>query len=213
MAKISKPVMYLGIVAGIAAVWIFLNPGDTPAGKRAAHKAPTTSVSSKQVVYTQEDYTAKFTPVNITAKNAFKPIIARRNPLQSPEGPSGIPPALAGGEAGWTYTGTVEVDGVVQALLENPTTGAGQFVKVGETWKNARVMEINGEKIVLSGPAGTALTVRLHGPEEAAAPPTGMAPARVQPPLTGRIGALSVRPIQGNQQGQAAAAEGNGDGN
>jgi hypothetical protein len=205
-------VLYMAALAVVAATWLFLNPPDAGSAKRAKRSVAKTVTTTKASLYTQEDYKAKFSPVNLTARDAFKPLIARTDrALEAPEGPSGIPPALAGGVAGWTYTGTVEVDGVVQAVLENPTTGEGEFVKVGDSWKTARVMSITPTDIILSGPSGTAKTVRLQGTGQPLASGT-LAPASVGP-LRGPIGPLTVRPERRNQPGQATAAEGNSDAN
>ena len=204
--------MYLAAVAILAATWLFLNPPDNGGQKKAKRSAAKTVTTTKASLYTQEDYKAKFSPVNLTARDAFKPLIARTDrALQAPEGPSGIPSALAGGVAGWTYTGTVEVDGVVQAVLENPTTGEGEFVKVGDKWKTATVMSITPTDIILSGASGTAKTVRLQGTAEPLA--SGMlAPANVGGALRGPIGPLTVRPERRNQA-PATLAEGTNDAN
>jgi hypothetical protein len=197
MAKLSKPVLWLAIFGCLAVCYMVLNPGDPPPARKVKKTITASSSSDRLATYTPEDYKAKFPPLNTTVRNAFKPIVARVNKLDAPVGPTGIPSELTGGEANWTYTGSVEVDGVVQALLENPTTGEGEFVKVGDTWKKARVMQITGTVIVLQGPAGIAKTVKLQGTELTAPPVAagiGVAPARVPAPLQGQIGTLSVQP-------------------
>jgi hypothetical protein len=204
----------LVIGVGLVGITYLMTSSDdgTPAKKNNRSRTASSS-RGKASQYTEEDYKAKFPVLNSSVKNSFRPIIARTTmTLEAPEGPTGIPADLAGGEAGWTYTGTVEVNGVTQALLENPTTGAGDFVRVGDTWKKARVMGITQTEILLSGPAGTA-KIKLRGTEEAL--PTGgiMAPARVRPPISGPIGPLSIQPEQPNRRDTQTLSEGDSDAN
>jgi hypothetical protein len=208
LAKISKSTQLVIAVGVIAITYFALYGSEDTAKPRSKKPRATASTSSKPGQFTDEDYKAKFPPLNSQARNAFMPIIARTgSTLEAAEGPTGIPADLADGETGWTYTGTVEVNGVLQALLENPTSGAGDFVQIGQVWKKARVVAIAPEAILLKGPAGIAKTIRLHGSTEFAAPSGGMSPARVRPPISGPIGPLTVRPEQPSGRNGADALE------
>ena len=52
--------------------------------------------------------------------------------------------------AEWTYTGTVQMDNTVMALLENTRTKEGQYVQQGDTFMGAQVESVSPQEVRLS---------------------------------------------------------------
>ncbi len=210
LKSLSKPMQYALVVVLAIAAWAVLGPMLLPTARTVVRKPSTVKkISSKPgvIVYTDEDRKAHFDPISAPIKNAFVPLVKKMSGTGGAGSPNtgGVPNQFAGGEANWTYTGSVEVDGVLQALLENRSTGEGVFLRVGDTWKGVQVIQITEETLVLALPSGDQAT--LHLPTEdsvpTAAPTAGFAPATVNnPPLRGSIGQLnnlSVRPDRSAQ--------------
>lgn len=155
MSLIKKPVFWIGVVGVGIAGWILTNPESHTSNQlgRTTRKKVAAKTSE---VFTEEDYKAKFAPMQISFKNSFTPIVARRDAtLGGGDGAANeIPLEFTGGNAGWVYTGSAEIDGQISALLENRTTGDGVFLKPGERWKSAVVVKILGDGVVMRGPSG-----------------------------------------------------------
>lgn len=77
--------------------------------------------------------------------------------------PGAIPSGLANGKSGWFFTGTVTVNGVQKAVLENEQTGEAAYLATGEAWYQLRVMAIHGNSIVIADDQGGNHTVVLGG--------------------------------------------------
>ncbi|HEY0866509.1 MAG TPA: hypothetical protein VGE01_03985 [Fimbriimonas sp.] len=186
MAKISKPVLYTMILAAGALIWVFATEPD-PAPKRPARKAVANTTRKVTETYLPEDYELRFASVNEAAKNAFRPLVVRRNTamVASPPDPDRIP-LEAIGEPDWIYTGIVEVNGTTMALVENDSTGEGVYLRRGDRWKKVVVSSISDEALMLTGPGGTPYRIKLGEREGAGA---AEAPTPVSPPLQGVIGA------------------------
>jgi hypothetical protein len=106
-----------------------------------------------------------------------------------------VPAEFAGGEQGWIYTGSAEIDGVLQALLENRTTGDSVFLRIGDTWKGISVEEITEESLILASPeTGIEKTLKLPSEDAPVSGPGGFTPATVNPQLRGNIGPMSLQP-------------------
>lgn len=190
----------IGVLA--VAAWIILGSSSEPT--KPATKKVLASVGSKKgnEEWNDSDLKAKaadFEPVAGTLKDAFKPLIVSKKPAAG-TGPSQVnvvPPAFAGGEPNWTYTGSAQIDGVLEALLENKVTGDSVFLKVGDTWKGISVEEITDDSLVLASPI-TATEKKLELPPDVvtgpAAGPGGFAPANVNSPLRGNIGPMGIQP-------------------
>lgn len=197
MAKLSRPVIYALVLAVVGyAGFVLTEPEVKPltTKKRVATIKPKTKGTS----YTEEDYRAKFTPVNMGLKNAFKPEVTRNaSGAMEPLASNGIPTAFTGGDPNWLYTGNAEQDGALMALFENPVTGEGEFVKKGDRWKLAVIVSINSDSITLSGNDGLVKTVQMGSqePSESEAP---ISPVR--PALSGPIEGLTVTPVQVPEQ-------------
>jgi hypothetical protein len=193
--SLSKPVKYMLFGGVFIAGYLVLQPMLFPdAPTTVAKKAPPKSSSKKgQVTYLESDYKAHFDPIKSNIKDSFKPIVYKVPNVRAASAQLNIiPPAFAGGEQNWTYTGSAEVDGVLEALLENKATGDNVFLKVGDTWKGISVEEITDDTLVLASPE-TGMEKKLELPTEDTAAP-GFAPAQVNPQLRGNIGPLSVQP-------------------
>ncbi len=201
LKNLSKP-MQLALLAvlGIGAYLALgtLSSPDTPrtAPKKVASKSTTKKGAD---LYTDEDAKvtqASFDPVKGTPKDVFVPII--KKPVNGGKGSqvNVVPPEFAGGEPNWVYTGSAQIDGVLQALLQNNTTGDNVFLKVGDTWKGVSVEEITDDSLVLSSPE-LGIDKKLELPPDVvtgpASGPAGFAPASVGP-LRGSIGPMSVQP-------------------
>ena len=194
----KKPVFWVGVVGLAVAGFVMSDSEAAPTGvtsKKASKKKQTTKKSDN--AFTIEDEKAIFKPVNDTAKNAFVPIVARHSGIGSADGLANVVPAdMTGGETNWVYTGTAETDGVPVALVENRTTGDAVFLKRGERWKSAYVVQISEYSVILRGPSGTRTlglvdeTLQRSGTSVAQAGPDGFSPARVEAPsnMRGEIG-------------------------
>jgi hypothetical protein len=188
--KISKPVLYVLIFAVGAFAYVYTSP-ETTKGKSTKTTRKTTT-TKKAAAYTEEDMKAeRFEPVNDPVRNAFKPLIVRKNTGGVGVDPNsgGIPAFLTDGDPNWVYTGSAEVNGSAQALLENKSTGEGVFLTEGQRWKRATVLDIGSDMLTFQGPAGEVQTIMLQTNE-----PQDFAPAGVGSPLSGPIGGLTVQP-------------------
>lgn len=153
----QRPVFWIAVVC-LGAVALAMNGPETAktktGGKSTAKKKPVQRPGD--VVFTKEDETASFKPVNDSPRNAFVPIVARHGGFGSGEGlANAIPTDMTGGESNWVYTGTASTDGVPVALIENRTTGDAVFLKKGERWKSAYILRISEYSVIMSGPSGT----------------------------------------------------------
>ncbi len=163
MAKISRP-MWLMIGVGAIAITYMYTSEEQAAGRRTTKKPTSTKAAKLPEGVTEEDYKAKFAALNESPKNSFVPIIARTTAgglSGSANEPDAIPQEYAGGEPGWYFTGTAEVNGVQQALVENRTTAIGDFLVVGQTWKRVKVTGIGDNTLTLVGPNGQPKTLKL----------------------------------------------------
>jgi hypothetical protein len=203
MAKISRPALYLGLVAIGVAGYILTEP-DTPT-RQVRPSTKKTTVVNRLSTYTDEDYKAKFEPVNLVSSSAFKPLVARQTSGMALAADGGIPAAFAGGEASWICTGTVEVDGVRQALLENRATGEGVFLRQGERWRNSVVSEVRADAVVLVGPGGEARAIRVHSEDFVEEEQLEIPPMDVEQALRGPIGNGSGVAVTPMAQGRTPA--------
>lgn len=150
------------------------------------------SKTAKVIVFQEDDFTAQFESVNSGLKNAFVPVVARAESGSSGGlAPNEFSTALTNGEPGWFYTGTVIVDEVPSALIENISTGEGMYLKVGEKFKNVVIAEITPTYIVVSTSSGRPIRMNLldDAPELDETPFTGMSIEPVRPSgPTGPIG-------------------------
>lgn len=154
---LQRPIFWVAIVAIGIVGFVMTAPEEAKiVPMTAKRKGPTTKAARGEDQFTKADEKAEFKPVNSEAKNAFVPVVARTNGISGAQQlENAIPADFAGGEANWIYTGNAEYDGVRQALIENRSTGDAVFLKRGQKWKNAYVVEISEYSVVMRGPSGT----------------------------------------------------------
>ena len=196
-AKKPSRIFWIAFMGGAAMLAAYFYGEEPQSGSGGAPKRrnPVAS-SSNQSDFLPEDYTADFQPVNEPLKNAFKPLVVRKGGmLSTPAMSNAIPPALAGGESGWEFTGIAEVNGRRQALIENLQTGVGEFLTAGQRWKTSNVLTITNDSVVLKGVDSDAVrTVSLPNLEsEDFSGEGGLAPLPL--PMTGRIGNIAIEPV------------------
>jgi hypothetical protein len=214
--KKTSPILWVALIGIGVAAYVLTEP-DATSKKSTTTRNNNRSRTVVASLITEEDRTAKrtdFKPVNTQAKNAFMPVI-RKASAELSGVPNSLPIAFTGGESGWTYTGTASVDGRIQAVVENKATGQGDFLSVGQNWKNARVAAVTESTLVLVGMNGEEITVKM---QESLGSGTsimagGFAPVQVRPGagLSGPIGPVAVRPT--NPPAGAMASEGESNGN
>lgn len=192
MSLLKKPIFWIGIAAVGAIAWVATTPETVErksgSGTRVARQK--TSKKKSVVQFTQEDQDAKFAPLSAQMKNAFQPIVIRKGGgFGSGDGAANaIPLDFTGGDGGWVYTGTAEIDGSITALLENRTSGDGVFLKAGQRWKSAAVNKILPDAVVMTGPSGTKTFTLVNEESPRMASGYSPAPVNVPPSLRGQIG-------------------------
>ncbi|MEQ1823758.1 MAG: hypothetical protein ABL949_14715 [Fimbriimonadaceae bacterium] len=108
-----------------------------------------------EIVFTKEDETAKFDRITVPIKNAFNPVIASGSGISGADAAANaVPASYAGGDGSWVFTGSVEIDGSRQALLENRKSNDGVFLRAGQRWKSCVVKRVLADSVVLDGPSG-----------------------------------------------------------
>ncbi len=130
--KKTSPILWVALIGIGAAAFVLTAPEE--AAKPTTVKRPTTKKTTVVSLITDEDRNAKFSRVTVAPRNAFKPVIKKLSAEAKSASPSALPTNLTGGESGWAYTGTAEVDGRIQAVVENQAAGQGDFLSVGQTW-------------------------------------------------------------------------------
>ena len=188
MAKISKPVLYLAIVAAGAAIYVVTSPNSPEAHTatpKTLHKnGPTNGL------YTDADMKAKFPEPVLVSRDAFKPGVARKsNALATMlAAAGGVPADLADGDPNWVCTGVSEVDGVRQALLENKVTNDGDFVKQGDKWKSAVISQVLDDGLVMVGNDSEPKTINIQQDTTQSTESDTGDVTQLKPSLTGVIG-------------------------
>jgi hypothetical protein len=180
-------VLYGGLLLVGVIAWFATAPQDAPpSGKKLGLGNGRSSSSKANEKFTQEDLDASFPRLNEQARNAFNPLVARRESGSGGElAPNEIPASFTGGEAGWFYTGTAIVDDVPNALLENELTGQIEYLNVGDKVKRAVIAQIAPTYIVVTSPGGQNLRLNLleDAPDEGVdVRDLGLAPVRPDVP-------------------------------
>jgi hypothetical protein len=160
VAKVSRPVLYGGILGVGVIVWLATTPQGPAEG--VGGKLDRSSSRSRQVQtqFTEEDLKARFDRLNEQPRNAFRPLVARTD-KGGKLAPNEFPASYTGGEAGWFYTGTVVVNDVPSALVENEVSGEGLYLTVGESLKSAVIAQITPTYIVVRATSGQTLRLDL----------------------------------------------------
>ena len=189
MFKISRPVLFLLI--GTLAVAAYLMTSPAPPARHTKKTMPRPQVSVTSTVYTQQDYDANFPKPVLASRNAFAPLVMRKNGalIAALAAAGNIPADFAGGDPNWACTGSAELDGVRQALIENKATNDGVFLKQGDHWKNCVVSQVLEDSVVLVGPGGVAKTIQVKQDTATGSDETDLSGnIPVQPSLSGPIG-------------------------
>ena len=209
--KKTSPVFWLVLVAAGVAAFVMTEPPDEGARSPSTRNATRKAAAATGLIR-EEDLKARFARVNNPTKNAFMPIVKKSSGVANAS-PSALPIELTGGEAGWAYTGTAAVDGRIQAVVENPGTGQGDFLSVGQNWKRARVGAVSEDSLTLEGSDGQQITVKMQEKLSSSSMLAGgFAPVDISQGLRGQIGPVAVRP-EGETPGVTVASEGEGNAN
>lgn len=160
MAKVSRPVLYGGLLVIAVIAWIATEPGDQGGPASSLKRGRGSSSSGRLEQFTKEDYEARFERLNEAPRNAFNPLVVRKD-AGGGLMPNEFPASYTGGEAGWFYTGTVVVNDVPSALVENEVTGEGMYLKVGDRLKKALIAQIAPTYIVVRAAGGQGLRLNL----------------------------------------------------
>lgn len=223
MAKLSRPVMYGGLLVLVVAAYAFVQGGDAPSKGGFKGTSAKSSSKSKDIDLTKEDYSAKFAEPHVQVRNVFMPLVMRAGGKGGPGGiggPVNIPSELTLGEQNWAYTGMAEVNSIPQALVENTVTGDGVFLKQGERWKDATVFQITPDVLTLIAADGVRYEVKVLGSQDPVlgTPAPGFQPLAVAPAagLQGPIGAagaagdVQVQPTRRGRGGRGGGGFGGG---
>ncbi len=154
--KSSMPLL-IGVLVVLAAFGM-MGGGETTSSKKKNSMMQFPSAPKKKktgdIEYLPEDEKAQFASIEGGLPNAFKPAVQKKALIGSSKTSNAIPPIFTSGEAGWVYTGNMEVNGGQNALLENGGTGEGVFLKPGEKWKSLTLKQVKAESIVLRAEDG-----------------------------------------------------------
>jgi len=217
MPKIFGREIHPIVLVGAAFVAVFLvsnalqppEPVATRTKPKAAPKKTTTDVE-----YNISDYTAQFASLNgVAPKDAFRPLITKLSGSGNPSNPS---------IDNFTYSGMALLNNEPNGLLENGTTGEGDFVKPGEHWHQQwLVVSVTPDQIDLKNDVGD----ETKDAANSAASNASGANAPFNPAMIGQIGSpdLSIQadganpmPNQngrGRRGGRRGGGRGGGGGN
>lgn len=144
-----------GLAIGVIA---FLATGsEDPRAKKSSGDKPRARATAKaDEDFTMADFDAKFSPAKVEYRNVFTPLVmaSSGNRGGGSLSPNSIPLEFSGGKEQWVYTGTAVIDGVPNALVENSSTGEGEFIRVGQNWKSATVRKITPTSLTLTSSSG-----------------------------------------------------------
>ena len=175
-AKKTSPVVWLGILGSVVAIYIVTTPPEAPPSNSSSTRKKKPAAAKTEGQITQADYEAykkPFPPVGVSPVDAFNPLVKQAvkettiKAIDLPEGTTkGVPSSLTGGEENWYVTGVPALNGVREALLENTGTGETRYLRTGDRWKSARVTGIDLATLSLVGPSGASVQVPVIQPGE-----------------------------------------------
>ena len=197
--KEIPPVALLGL--SVVAIYLIMQAMQSPETP-TTRKKPTPPAAKKNtdVDYTVSDYTYVSPALgNVTPKDAFRPLITKGS--------------VSGGQNpsidNFTYSGMALLNNEANGLLENNTTGEGDFVKPGQTWHQQwLVVSVSPDQIDLRNDLGEDTVLKVgsatgspvNGSTGNATAPAGAAP--FNPSMVGAIGGadLTMQPDQSGSQ-------------
>lgn len=158
----SLPKLVIGGVA-IGAIAFFMTGSPETPRKKAESSKPRPSARAKaEDEFTKADYEAKFVSAKVAVRDVFNPLVLASSGARGGSlAPNAIPFDFTGSKEAWVYTGTAVINGVPNALVENTSTGEGEFIKVGQTWKLATVRRITPTSLTLTNSGGRVQTMDL----------------------------------------------------
>lgn len=158
----SLPKLVIGGVAIGAIAFLMTGSPETPRKKAESSKPRAASRAKAEDEFTKADYEAKFAPTKLAVRDVFSPLVlASSGGRGGSIAPNAIPFDFTGSKEAWVYTGTAVINGVPNALVENTSTGEGEFIKVGQTWKLATVRRITPTSLTLTNSSGRVQTMDL----------------------------------------------------
>lgn len=143
--------------AGVAAAVALADRGRPPSPAQAESRAPggraaeaplPASARRPLPFYTASIRADLFASGEPVAAAAAAPLPAPPPAVPAPPPPAPEPDPLAD----YAYTGTVEADGQVMALVENKKTRDGQYLKAGDSFQGRTVSAITERTLTLGGP-------------------------------------------------------------
>lgn len=167
MAKNNRVLLYGGLAAVAIAGFVLTSPPETESSTSATERPASGSRSrtTQETAFNKQDEEATFVRFEGTSPNVFTPLVKKASPgtlgaVGTALLPNQIPPVYVSGKLTWFYTGTAYIDQVPEALVEDTATGQGEYLRVGQTFQNARVVAITPNTLVIEGSAGRT-TLRL----------------------------------------------------
>jgi hypothetical protein len=163
MIKISRPILYVALLAVVATVAVVLTEPEAPR-KASPRSGKTKGASATKNEFLPEDRDARFDRIGAARRDTFRPLIVpSKRGIGLGAGPTGPVP-------GWVLTGLTVVDGVKAALMENPGTGDSAFLKAGALWNGIRVRVIESDSVLFERTDGTTVRCAFPAPEPPAPP-------------------------------------------
>ncbi|MDR3689016.1 MAG: hypothetical protein P4L46_06525 [Fimbriimonas sp.] len=206
MPKIFGREVHPIVLLGVTIVGVYLVAGAMQAPEATVARTKPKTQDKKTTAdmdYTKSDYTAQFASMTGTApKDAFKPLVSKATSAGNLQNPS---------IDNFTYSGMALLNGEPNGLLENGTTGEGDFVKPGQHWHQQwLVMSVTPEQIDLRNDIGDDTILKVGAASAAkdnaasAVATTNGANAPFNPAMIGQIGSgdLSVQADTGNPMPQ-----------
>lgn len=124
---------------------------------------------------------------SIGERDMFRPTVSAHNPPPAPvklpifEGATEpVAPVWTSPAEGWTYAGYAQIDGVAQAILQEPSTGQAVFLHQGENFRGGTVEEITVDNLRIAFGEHTEVMPKS---DEYTTSPTVSSPAGPQPML------------------------------
>ncbi|MCC6445830.1 MAG: hypothetical protein IT210_20545 [Armatimonadetes bacterium] len=182
MVKISRPIVYT-LVLGTAAYAVVLLTEPEPPARKSAPRSRQRAVRNADGI-TEADRSARFPRYTGGSRNAFAPVVVPAKPSRLAALGNDLPQGIAapGTDGVWSLTGVNIVNGVHNALIENPATQESQFLRVGDRWNGLRVAAIQEDGMIFLNALGQ--ETRLTFAQPAAEPVPG-GPGSAVPPGPG----------------------------
>lgn len=198
MAVVSRPMAWAAFLGVVAAIALWSTNDSSPPPPPVPHKRVALKAGEPNWDLPVPDPNLRFGHFPGPPRDVFAPLVKADAPIVLPRASlaagdalMAVPAKMAGGEAGWAYTGMVEADGVRMALLENKATKQAGYVREGDFWKAAHVVGISSPCVVFTDEKGESQAVYRLDPNAPPKPKNEAGPAFGP----GGVGAPLVGPI------------------